>query len=292
MMSEPSRRGRRGQTEPQEAIIDRPGRIEVLGIPVDNLSLAEAVATIQGWVAEEEAEAGAESTVDSRAEQPNRLHHVVTVNPEFIVEARHNRLFRSALLSADLSTADGVGVVLAARLLGRRMRGRITGVDLVEGIARAASDDRVLRLFLLGAREGIGKRAAAVLEERYPDCVIAGTWSGSPAETDFAAIGRKLATARPNLLLVAFGHPKQDIWIAHHRSELAAYGIVVAMGIGGALDYLAGEVPRAPSLLRRLGLEWLFRLIRQPWRWRRQLALPRFVLLVLRERLMPRPNPK
>lgn len=261
----------------------RAGRIDILGIPVDNLSRAEAVATIQGWVAE--AEAHADAPLDSDAESPVRLHHVVTVNPEFIVEARHNRLFRSALRAADLSTADGVGVVLAARLLGRRLRGRITGVDLVEGIAEAAGSDSAIRLFLLGAGEGIAARAAAELKQRYPGCVIAGSWSGSPSEVDFAVIQQQLAASRPNLLLVAFGHPKQDIWIARHQSELAAYGIVVAMGIGGALDYLAGAVPRAPALIRRVGLEWLFRLIRQPWRWRRQLALPRFVMFVLRERL-------
>ena len=95
----------------------------------------------------------------------------------------------------------------------------------------------------------------------------------------------KLAASDATVLLVAFGHPTQDLWIARHQEALAAHGILVSIGVGGSFDYLSGRVPRAPRLVRRLGLEWLYRLIRQPWRWRRQLALPLFVLLVLRERL-------
>ncbi|HLI50344.1 MAG TPA: WecB/TagA/CpsF family glycosyltransferase, partial [Thermomicrobiaceae bacterium] len=199
MTSEPTGRERQIQSESPPAIQRRPGRIAILGIPVDSLSLAEAVATIQGWVAEA-------AVGEDTAEASRRLHHVVTVNPEFIVEARRNRAFRSALQEADLSTPDGIGVILAARLLGRRLRGRITGVDLVEGMAEAAAGDPAMRLFLLGAGEGIAARAATALEERFPGCTIAGTWSGSPAETGFDAIRERLLATKPNLLLVAFGH--------------------------------------------------------------------------------------
>src|SRR5690606_17087721 len=108
---------------------------------------------------------------------------------------------------------------------------------------------------------------------------------GSPRDEDTREIEARLAATRPNVLLVAFGHPAQDLWIARHRATLAAHGILVAIGVGGTFDYLSGRVPRAPRVVRRLGLEWLYRLIRQPWRWRRQMALPLFALLVVRERL-------
>lgn len=242
-------------------------RLRILDVAVDDVTLAEAVARVRAWVG-----AGG-----------GQLRHVVTVNPEFIMAARRDTAFRAALDAADLATADGIGVILAARLLGRPLRGRVTGVELVEALA--AAEDPALRLFLLGAGPGIAERAAGELTRRYPGCRVVGTWSGSPRPEDALEILERLRAARPAVLLVAFGHPAQDLWIARHRTDLAACGIMVAMGIGGTLDYLAGAIPRAPALIRRLGFEWLYRLIRQPWRWRRQLALPLFAALVLRERL-------
>ncbi len=243
------------------------GRVWILGVPVDDVTLGEAVDRIIGWVA------GGDG----------RLWRVVTVNPEFIVAARRDAGFRDVLARADLSTPDGVGVILAARLLGRPLRGRVTGVDLVEGLA--ARGDPRLRLFLLGAGPGIAERAAGALTRRYPGCVVAGTWAGSPRAEDAPEALRRIGAAGANVLLVAYGAPAQDQWIARHGTDLARCGIVVGIGIGGTLDYLAGAVPRAPRLARRLGLEWLYRLARQPWRWRRQLALPWFVALVVLERL-------
>ncbi len=195
--------------------------------------------------------------------------------------ARRLPEFRATIEQADLVTADGVGIVLAARLLGRPLRGRITGVDLVEALA--AAGDPELALFLLGAAPGVAERAARRLAARSPGCRIAGTWAGSPQPEESGEALARIAAARPAVLLVAYGAPAQELWIARHRRELERAGVVLAVGVGGAFDYLAGVVPRAPRPLRRLGLEWLYRLVRQPWRWRRQLALPRFAALVLRE---------
>lgn len=244
-----------------------PERLRILGVAIDDVTLSEAVARLQQWV----------------RQGTGHLRHVVTVNPEFIIAARQQPPFHRALNAADLATADGVGIILAARLLGRPLRGRVTGVDLVEALA--AAQDPEMRLFLLGAGPGIAERAATELTARYPGCVISSTWAGSPRPEDSAEIVERVQRSGANVLLVAFGHPQQDLWIAEHRAELASCGILVAMGIGGTLDYLAGVVPRAPKLIRRLGFEWLYRLIRQPWRWRRQLALPQFIALILRERL-------
>lgn len=238
------------------------GRQRILDVPVDPLDRAAALARIGAWLAAPD----------------GTLHHVVTVNPEFAIAARADPAFRDALWSAALATADGVGIVLAGRILGAPVGSRVTGNDVVEGLA-AMSAPRP-RLFLLGAGPGVAAAAAARLSARFPGATIAGTFAGTPADAGWPEIAAQLAAARPDTLLVAFGHPRQDLWIAAHREELAALGVVVAIGVGGVFDYLAGRVPRAPRWMRRLGLEWLYRLIRQPWRWRRQLALPRFVGLV------------
>lgn len=241
-------------------------RADILGVAIDAVDLGGALARISGWL-----------------DEPAGLRHVVTVNPEFVVEARRNAEFAAALAGADLATADGVGIVLAGRLLGEPIGERVTGVVLTEGLA--ARRHPAARLFLLGAAPGVAEETAARLRQRFPGVAIVGTHAGAPGDDALPEIERRLAEAQPTVLLVAFGHPRQDLWIARHRELLAAHGILVAAGVGGTFDYLSGRVPRAPSWIRRAGLEWLYRLVRQPWRWRRQLALPLFVALVVRERV-------
>lgn len=240
-------------------------RQKILGVPVDPVLLPDALRVIAGWLGE------------------RGLHHVVTVNPEFVMAARRDEGFATVLRESALATADGIGIVLAGRALGVPVPGRVTGVDLVEGLAGLGHPR--CRLFLLGAGPGVAEEAADRLLERFTDTQIAGTFAGSPDDDGFVEIERRLTGSGATVLLVAFGHPAQDLWIARHREALATHGILVAIGVGGSFDYLSGRVPRAPRLLRRLGLEWLYRLVRQPWRWRRQLALPLFALLVVRERL-------
>ena len=244
-------------------------RSTILGIQIDDVTLDEVIERVSAWLANE----------------PDRLHQIVTTNPEFLVAARKNARFRAALASAELATADGVGVLIAARVLGEPLRARVTGVELVERLAALRGAN--MRLFLLGARAGIAERAGTRLRERFPGVAISGVWEGSPQPGDAPEILCRIAAANATILLVAYGAPGQDIWIDTHRDELAVCGIVVAIGIGGAFDFLAGTVPRAPRLVRRVGFEWLYRLIRQPWRWRRQLALPFFVVLILIQRLRP-----
>jgi N-acetylglucosaminyldiphosphoundecaprenol N-acetyl-beta-D-mannosaminyltransferase len=178
---------------------------------------------------------------------------------------------------ADLRVADGVGVLWAARLLGAPLRERVTGSDGIYAICERAAHQG-WRVFLLGAAPGVAERAAARLTARYAGLQVVGTYAGSPVETEWPAIHTRLQEARPHILLVAYGHPRQDLWIDQHRHELPA---TVAMGIGGALDFVAGVAQRAPLWMRRIGLEWLHRLVRQPWRWRRMTKLPLFALRVL-----------
>lgn len=211
-------------------------------------------------------------------ERPAMLHQVCTVNPEFVMEARRNRAFRRLLNLVDLATPDGAGIVAAARLLGTPVEGRATGVALVGHIAEMSAREGY-KLFLLGAAPGVADAAAGVLKARYGDVRIVGTYPGSPHDEDWPEISLRLEQAQPDVLLVAYGAPRQDLWIGQHRAELPR-SVKVAMGVGGVYDYLSGRVPFAPAPIRRMGLEWLYRLATQPWRWRRILRVFVFAALV------------
>ena len=206
-------------------------------------------------------------------------HQVVTVNPEFVMAARRDAAFREALARADLSVADGVGLLLAARWRGVPLPERVTGTD---GVARIAERSARLgwRLFFLGAAPGVADRAVGRLRARFPGMVVAGTFPGSPAPEEEEAIVERVRAARPDVLFVAWGAPRQDLWIARNLDRL---GVPACIGVGGAFDFHAGRVRRAPAVMRRTGTEWLFRLALQPRRWRRMLALPRFAVLAARE---------
>nr|WP_255603314.1 WecB/TagA/CpsF family glycosyltransferase [Oscillochloris sp. ZM17-4] len=205
-------------------------------------------------------------------------HQLVTVNPEFVIEAQANPTFRAALADADIATADGFGLILAARYLGMPLRGRVTGVELTRQLAGLCAD-RGYRMFLLGAAPGVAAEAAAALQAMYPGLIIAGTFAGSPQERHEPFLRQLIAAARPDVLLVAYGHPQQDLWIARNQPALQ---VPLAIGVGGTFDYLSGRVPRAPAPIRRIGLEWAYRLARQPSRWRRIMnAVPRFAWRVI-----------
>ena len=205
-------------------------------------------------------------------------HQIATVNPEFVMEARHNQSFREVLARADLCLADGVGLLWAARRQGKNLPQRVTGSDGLPIIAARAAE-LGWRLYLLGAAPGVAEETAQILNKRYAGLQIAGTFSGSPTDDDAPAIISRIREARPDVLFVAYGAPSQDQWIARHGEAL---GVPVMIGVGGAFDHIVGVRRRAPGWVQRLNLEWLFRLITQPWRWRRQLALPKFAWLVLR----------
>jgi N-acetylglucosaminyldiphosphoundecaprenol N-acetyl-beta-D-mannosaminyltransferase len=236
-------------------------QVRVLGVRVDVVDEAAFLARAADWVA---------------ARTPRQ---VVTINPEFVMRARADARFAAVLETADLATPDGVGVIWAARRKGVLIPERVGGADVAVPLARQCA--RLgHRLFLLGGAAGVADEAARRLQQQVPGLIIAGTFSGSPDPgADEETVGR-VREARPDVVLVAYGSPAQDFWIARNKERI---GAPVLMGVGGTLDYLAGVQRRAPALLRRLWLDWAFRLVTQPWRWRRMLALPRFVLAVLRE---------
>jgi N-acetylglucosaminyldiphosphoundecaprenol N-acetyl-beta-D-mannosaminyltransferase len=204
-------------------------------------------------------------------------HHLVaTVNPEFVMRASRDSDFARVLESAELCLADGTGVVWAAKRQGCPIGAAVTGVDLIPLLA-AMCARRGFRLFLLGAAPGVAAEFASRLRAEHPGLEVA-SHPGSPDPSADEEALKLIRAHRTQVLLVAYGAPKQEMWIDRTKDRS---GVSVAMGVGGAFDYLTGRVARAPGWMRRAGLEWLHRLAYQPWRIRRMAVLPEYAIKVL-----------
>ena len=225
-------------------------KIDILGVKIDSVTKEEAI-----------------SVVKKNLGLPG-AHQVVTPNPEIIMEARRNRDFKAILNSAALAIADGFGLKLAAWYLKNPLKERIAGVDFIASLVQLSQKEK-RGIYLLGAMPGVAKAAAQKLKEQYPDLIIAGAESGlrNGQMISDEEIVRRINSKSPQMLLVAFGAPRQEEWIFANKSKLSTVKIV--MGVGGAFDFISGKVKRAPRLIRKLGLEWLVRLIIQPWRIKR-----------------------
>jgi N-acetylglucosaminyldiphosphoundecaprenol N-acetyl-beta-D-mannosaminyltransferase len=237
--------------------------IKILGVRVDDATYRDLMKQVDAFV-------------DS-----GRPHQVVTLNAEMLVAAHDDPAFTRALNAGDLNVADSAGVLLAARLLGHPLRERVTGSDGIHRLA-AHCARQGYRPFLLGAAPGVAEVVAGRLAAANPGLDVAGTYAGSPDPEHEDDIIERVRSTAPDLLLVAYGVPAEEKWIARNRRRL---GVPVMIGVGGAFDFAAGVTTRAPAWMRRIGLEWLYRLLQEPWRWRRQLALPRFVALVVLQRM-------
>ncbi len=238
--------------------------VDVLGVRVDDVTYGEALARLQ-------------DALTSRTPLV-----VTTPNPEIVMLARAEPAFARVLNRAGLNVPDGIGLILAARMRGEHLREHVQGTDLVQMLAArsAAAGDR---WFLLGGHGDVACRAGLALQRQAPGLQVVGAAPGSPRAEDDASTRALIAAAgRVDVLLVAYGAPRQERWLDRNLAEL---GIPVGIGVGGVFNYLAGDAPRAPGWVRRAHLEWLHRLITQPWRWRRQLALPRFALLAVGQAL-------
>jgi N-acetylglucosaminyldiphosphoundecaprenol N-acetyl-beta-D-mannosaminyltransferase len=208
-------------------------------------------------------------------------HQISTVNTEFLMAARRDPAFAKALRGTDLNVPDSVGVLWAARWLGHPLRERVTGSDGIFRVAELCAE-RGFRLFLLGAAPGVADRAAERLVGQYPGLTVCGTDAGSFARGEEEAIASRIRKARADVLLVAYPSVPQEKWIARNLSKT---GAAVGMGVGAAFDFCAGIQVRAPPWIQRFGLEWLYRLAREPARWRRMLALPQAAWLVFWQRM-------
>ena len=242
--------------------VPSPPRRRILGIRVDDVGWHEVLALADQY---------------ARQDVP-RL--IVTPNPEIVMRARRDPAFEAAIASADLATADGVGLRWAGRLLRQPLREVVPGSELILRMAERAAE-RGDRWFLLGAAEGVAQEAGRALMRDYPGLVVAGSFSGSPRVEDEDEVLRRIDEAGPlNALFLAYGSPAQELWLARNKERL---GVPVSVGVGGAFNFVAGRSKQPPEWVRKAGLIWLFRLVTEPWRWRRQTVLVLFVGRVLVE---------
>jgi N-acetylglucosaminyldiphosphoundecaprenol N-acetyl-beta-D-mannosaminyltransferase len=211
--------------------------------------------------------------------EEDRPHLVATPNPEIVQLAQNDREFAQVLAHADLVIPDGVGVIYAAKILGRPLKGRVPGIEFAGALMlRMAQAGK--RLYLLGAKPGVAEAAAEKLQSQYPGLIICGTHDGY--FQDDAPVIEAIKTAQADVVFVCLGAPKQEKWIAQNGG---ATGARLLVGLGGSLDVFAGEVKRAPKALQRLGLEWFYRLCKQPSRIGRMAKLPLFLVSAAGARL-------
>ncbi len=223
---------------------------DILGVGIDDLTLDEAI------------EAGRALL------ERDGSHYVVTPNPEFILTAKKNDAFRAVLNDADLALPDGIGVIYAAKLLGRPLKGRAPGVDFAQGLLKHISQNGK-KLFLLGAKPGVAEQAAENLRKTYPGLNVCGVNDGY--FKDDGPVIEKISSSGADVVFVCLGAPKQELWMAQNGP---ATGAALLVGLGGCLDVFAGNVQRAPEGWQKAGMEWLYRLIKEPSRFGRMAKLP------------------
>lgn len=233
--------------------------IRILGIKVHKLTMQSVLDAIGEFVEKE------------------TPHLIVTLGTEMIMRARQDEEFRNVLENADLLCADAVGILWASGYKGDKLEEKVAGVDLLENIVKI-SGEKQWNLFFLGAAEGVAALAAENLRKKYPDANISGVYHGF--FRDDSEVEEMLLKARPHIIFVALGSPKQELWYKRNAEKLR---IPVGIGVGGSFDIFAGKSTRAPKWMIGAGLEWLYRLYKEPWRWKRMLVLPRFVAEVVRK---------
>jgi N-acetylglucosaminyldiphosphoundecaprenol N-acetyl-beta-D-mannosaminyltransferase len=237
-------------------------KVTILGVPFINTNRKDFVALLKKRMKSE------------------KKTFVITANPEIIMKAKVDPEYMDIIHQATYVTADGIGVVKAAQLLNEPLPERVAGFDTMMDLLEVANQER-FRIYLLGATQSVLERVMARLAAEYPNVEIIGAHNGF-FDWEDESIAREIRELEPDLVFVALGVPKQEQWIARHFDSFEK-GIF--MGLGGSFDILAGEVPRAPEAWQRMNVEWLYRLVNQPSRWRRMLALPHFAWKVLIQRL-------
>ena len=236
-------------------------RLEILGVGIDRIDSQQALQQIGEFI------------------ENGEPHQIVTANAEIIYQASKNEKMRNVINAAQMVTADGSGVVWASRQLGQPLAQRVTGIDLVNSICQQSAKEK-WKIYILGSAPGVAATAAVNIRNKFPGCNIIGTHHGYFNAKEEKQILAELEQLKPDVLFVALGAPKQEYWIADHVQKL---GIPVAMGIGGSMDVLSGNVKRAPKWMQKMSLEWLYRLLIQPTRFKRVLALPKFMLAVKKQ---------
>lgn len=231
--------------------------VDVLGVPISNVTMQEAVEKVRSFV------------------HSDKLHSVCTPNPEIVMLAKEDPHFMDVVRKADLVVPDGIGVVIASRLKkGETLPERVPGFDLVQNTMKDAVKEGY-KYFFFGSKPGVADQAADKMRETYPGIQIVGTRDGYFKPEDEPRIIEEINASGANILLVALGAPRQETWIEKNRDKLP--NVRVAIGVGGSLDGMAGIVKRAPEIYQKVGLEWFYRLMKQPTRFKRMLVLPVFL---------------
>ncbi|SFL24387.1 N-acetylglucosaminyldiphosphoundecaprenol N-acetyl-beta-D-mannosaminyltransferase [Paenibacillus sp. 1_12] len=234
---------------------------KIMGIPFPKITMDQTLQELSKVIEKDKSE----------------LFHVVTGNPEIVMSCQHDQSLRSIIDEAGLVTADGIGIVMVSRLKGGNLPERVTGCDLLIKLLEAGNQQK-WSFYFLGADDATSKKAAEVISQTYPNVSILGRHHGFFKQEEDARIVEEIQSLAPDFLIVALGAPYAERWIHKYRLYLNAK---IAIGVGGSLDVIAGKVKRAPEIWQKLHAEWLYRLIKQPSRWRRQLILPRFALSAL-----------
>jgi len=235
-------------------------KTEILGLHFDNLTREEA------------AQRGTELLAE------DRFHYVVTPNPEFILAAEKDDDFRAILNGADLVLPDGIGVVYSAKILGTPLKERVAGIEFAADMLSHLNEVGG-RLFLLGAKPGVAEEAGRRIQEQHPNIVLCGTRDGYFKDEEEVLL--EVAAARPDLIFVCLGAPKQEKWMMVNGEATGAH---LLMGLGGCLDVFSGNVQRAPEVFQKLGMEWFYRLLKNPSRFGRMMRLPLFLVHVAGEK--------
>jgi N-acetylglucosaminyldiphosphoundecaprenol N-acetyl-beta-D-mannosaminyltransferase len=236
--------------------------VDILGVPVDNVTMQQAVDKLKTFLAED------------------NIHAIYTPNAEIMMSAQRDPALKNILVNADLLVADGAGVVLASKILKVNLPEKVSGIDLVKNSFNIKLDKKI-KYFFFGSKPGIAELAAAHLIGEYKNIEVVGYRNGYFSSEDNEDIITQVNSSNADILLVALGAPKQEIWIHENKDKLK---VKICIGVGGSLDVFAGAVNLAPDFFRRNGLEWLYRLYKEPWRYKRMLDLPRFVILTFAKR--------
>ncbi len=244
-------------TDKKESIMEK---VNILGVKVDMVTISEAADLIMKFMGEA------------------KFHSVFTPNSEIIMQAYRNPEFAELLNRSDLLTADGIGVVHASKILKKPIKERAAGFDIAKQVLEKMNyTDH--KLFLFGGKPSVAEKAAENLKKEYPELNIAGTRNGYFKEEDEPDIVEEINASGADMLFVCLGAPKQEQWIDRNRNALTS--VRVAMGIGGSLDVFAGTVQRAPEIFCKTGMEWFYRLCKEPWRAKRMADLPKFAATVI-----------
>lgn len=242
-------------------------KINILGVPVHKVDMNEAL------------------NVSSSFFDTDKKSVIVTPNSEIVMMAKDDEKFLNIIKEADLVIPDGIGLVIASKIIKNPLNERVTGIDLMENILNYCNENNK-SIFILGGKPGIADRAVENIVKKYPNIKKSGSYHGyfkghhigHEGHDEEKEVINKINELKPDILFVAFGAPKQELWIQRYKDEV---NTSILMGVGGSVDVYAGEVQRAPEFYQKFGLEWFYRLVKEPWRYKRMMLLPKFIVQVV-----------